>query len=117
MNKLEKEGIDTGIKAINPVNNEEIPIYIANYILSDYGTGAIMAVPAHDERDYEFAKKYGLEIKKIILGEHDEENQLFTGHGILINSGEFDGMNSEEVKIKITEKVHGKIVSQYKLKD
>lgn len=117
MSKLEKVGIDTGIRANNPVNNEEIPIYIANYILSDYGTGAIMAVPAHDERDYEFAKKYNLEIRKVILGEKDEEKELFSGNGILMNSNEFDGMSSEESKIKITEKVHGKIVSKYKLKD
>ena len=60
--KLEKEGVDTGVKAINPANGKEVPVYIANYVLSDYGTGAIMAVPAHDERDYEFAKKYNLEI-------------------------------------------------------
>lgn len=117
MSKLEKEGIDTGLYAINPANNEEVPIYIANYILSDYGTGAIMAVPAHDERDYEFAKKYNLEIRKVILGEKDEEKELFSGNGILMNSNEFDGMSSEESKIKITEKVHGKIVSKYKLKD
>ncbi len=66
INKLEKKGIDTNIKAINPANGEEVPIYIANYILSDYGTGAIMAVPAHDERDFEFAKKYDLEIREVI---------------------------------------------------
>lgn len=93
MSKLEKEGIDTGVKAINPANNEEIPIYIANYILSDYGTGAIMAVPAHDERDYEFAKKYNLEIREIEVKDTEEERK------------------------KITEKVGGKIVSKYKLKD
>lgn len=73
MSKLEKEGIDTGIKAINPANGEEVPIYIANYILSDYGTGAIMAVPAHDERDYEFAKKYNFEIKDVIAQSCGEE--------------------------------------------
>ncbi|MFO0743653.1 MAG: class I tRNA ligase family protein [Candidatus Paceibacterota bacterium] len=267
MSKLEKEGIDTGIKAINPANGEEVPIYIANYILSDYGTGAIMAVPAHDERDYEFAKKYGVKIKQVIapyfenkedlkirdnvetvrrrnihaivrnpknnkylfikfkkegwqsmitggvegveslleaakreiieetgyknfeyiksngdmfevhskfFAPHkninrymiasalcfdliDEERQdidqderdlheiiwiekddvldylthinqkliwnfcindfIYTENGILINSGDFDGMNSEEARIKITEKVGGKIVSKYKLKD
>ena len=76
--KLEKEGVDTGIKAINPANGKEIPVYIANYVLSDYGTGAVMAVPAHDERDYEFAEKYGLEIldvicKKYLLTGNDAE--------------------------------------------
>ena len=260
MSKLEKEGVDTGIKSINPVNGEEVPIYIANYILSDYGTGAIMAVPAHDARDYEFAKKYNLEIIEVIakkireykegtrrvvragvvivkdgkvlceklghtrfngkyllvggsvkeeetveegllreikeelgteaksfskIGTYDvnwinnstnnaqnalhnifsvdidlekindynhfdnvemlwvpidefikdcEENQkedqaeavklflenkinLFVDEGVLINSSDFSGMNSEEARIKITEKVGGKVVSKYKLKD
>ena len=134
INKLEKIGIDTGIKAINPANNKEIPIYIANYILSDYGTGAIMAVPAHDERDYEFAKKYGLDVTKVIqdkgillddkvtkennlgiIGELD--NQLNTEDGLLINSNNFDGLDSEEARQKITEYVDGKIVKKYKLKD
>lgn len=116
MTKLEKKGIDTGIKAINPADGEKVPIYIANYILSDYGTGAIMAVPAHDERDYEFAKKYNLKIVEVIKGENNTE-ELYTGEGIQINSGEFDGMKSEEARIKITEKVGGKMVSKYKLKD
>ncbi len=93
MSKLEKEGVDTGIKAINPANGEEVPIYIANYILSDYGTGAIMAVPAHDERDYQFAKKYNLEIREIEVIDKEEERK------------------------RITKKVGGKIVSKYKLKD
>jgi len=118
MSKLEKEGVDTGIKAINPANGEEVPIYIANYILSDYGTGAIMAVPAHDGRDYEFAKKYNIEIVEVIKKEDsDLREDLFEGEGILINSGEYDEVNSEEARIKITEKVGGKIVSKYKLKD
>ena len=76
INKLEKIGIDTGIKAINPANNKEIPIYIANYILSDYGTGAIMAVPAHDERDYEFAKKYNIEIKQSVAAFFENKEDL-----------------------------------------
>lgn len=118
MNKLQKEGIDTGIKAMNPVNGKIIPIYIANYILSDYGTGAIMAVPAHDERDYEFAKKYGLEIIEVVKDKNDKViDELFEGHCVLINSQEFNGMNSEEARVKITEKAHGKIVSKYKIKD
>jgi len=116
--KLEKKGVDTGIKAINPANGEEVPIYIANYILSDYGTGAIMAVPAHDERDYEFAKKYNIEIVEVIRKEDsDLQEDLFEGEGILINSGEYDEVNSEEARVKITEKVGGKMVSKYKLKD
>jgi leucyl-tRNA synthetase len=95
-----------------------IACYIANYILSDYGTGAIMAVPAHDERDYEFAKKYNIEIVEVIKKEDsDLREDLFEGEGILINSGEYDEVNSEEARIKITEKAGGKIVSKYKLKD
>jgi leucyl-tRNA synthetase len=118
MSKLEKEGIDTGVKAINPANGEEVPIYIANYILSDYGTGAIMAVPAHDERDFEFAKKYNLEIRKVVKDKEEKESkELFEDEGALLNSGEFSEMNSEEARIEITEKVGGKIVSKYKLKD
>lgn len=118
----EKKGIDTGLKAINPANNEDLPIYIANYILAGYGTGAIMAVPAHDERDFEFAKKYGIEIKKVIFQNdgicRDALNiKANTEVGILINSGEFDGLTSEEAKIKITESCGGKLVKQYKLKD
>lgn len=116
MSKMKKEGMDTGIKAINPATGEEVPIYIANYILSDYGTGAIMAVPAHDERDYEFAKKYNLSIIEVIKGRGEQE-ELYMGEGVQINSQEFNGMNSEEARIKITEKVEGKIVSKYKLKD
>ncbi len=121
MSKLEKEGIDTKIRAINPVNGVEIPIYIANYILSDYGTGAIMAVPAHDERDYEFAKKYGLEIIEVVKSKDEkiteEKISLYEGEGILTNSKEFNDIDSKEARIKITEKVGGKIVSKYKLKD
>ncbi len=93
INKLEKKGIDTGAKAINPANQKEVPIYIANYVLSSYGTGAVMAVPAHDERDKEFAEKYNLEILNI------EEK------------------NTDEERKNITEKVGGKLVSKYKLKD
>lgn len=115
---LEKKGIDTGLKAINPVNNEALPIWIANYVLMEYGTGAIMAVPAHDARDYEFAQQYHIPIKEVLkpadTGERsgeqsnkksaaqskgpylDKENQ-----GILINSGKFDGLNSKEGSLAI----------------
>ena len=90
MSKLEKEGVDTGIKAINPAKGEEVPIYIANYILSDYGTGAIMAVPAHDARDFEFAKKYDLEIREVVKDKEEKESkELFEDEGVLLNSGEF----------------------------
>jgi len=91
----EKTGVDTGIKAINPVNGEQIPIWIADYVLSGYGTGAIMAVPAHDSRDYEFARKYNLPIKQVIQNQearikNKELSEAFLGKGILTNSGEWD---------------------------
>ncbi len=118
----EKKGIDTGIKVINPANGETIPVWIANYILSGYGTGAIMAVPAHDERDFEFAKKYNLSIKKAIFSDDDTfrdtiENSPYLGRGKILEEGEFFGLSSEAAKIKITEKIGGKFISQYKLKD
>ncbi len=120
----EKTGVELkGIKAINPAlnksgeaNNEELPIYIADYVMADYGTGAIMAVPAHDERDFEFAKKYKIEIKDVISGRKNED-EAFIGSGKLINSGKFDGMDSEEAKKAITEFVGGKMTVSYKLRD
>jgi leucyl-tRNA synthetase len=110
----EKTGVELkGVKAINPVNNEEIPVWIADYVLASYGTGAVMAVPAHDERDYEFAKKYNLEIKHVIVSSED----LFIGYGVLKNSHKFDGMDSETARKEITKEVGGKIVTKYKLRD
>ncbi len=98
---IEKHGVNTGHFAINPYNGEKVPIWVANYILMDYGTGAIMSVPAHDERDYEFAKKYGLEIRQVIAprnGETDAAAELpFTAEdGVLINSGPFTGLSCQE---------------------
>jgi len=98
-NETEKEGVFTGAYAINPVNNERIPIWIANYVLLDYGTGAVMAVPAHDERDFEFARKYNLPIKVVISPNGDESltlTEAYTGEGIMINSGKFNGMRNSE---------------------
>ncbi|MFH1427652.1 MAG: leucine--tRNA ligase [Patescibacteria group bacterium] len=113
----DKTGVELkGVKAINPANNEEIPIFIADYVLASYGTGAIMAVPAHDERDYEFAKKFNIEIIEVISG-GDINKESYIGNGKIINSGEFDGMDSEKAKQKITQKVGGKITTQYKLRD
>ncbi len=101
----EKTGVFTGAYAINPANGEEIPVYIADYVLMGYGTGAIMAVPAHDERDLEFAKKYGIEIRTVIAppdwdGEDLEE--AYAGEGTMVNSGRFDGTPSTEGKEKVT---------------
>lgn len=108
-----KTGVFTGAYAVNPANNKKIPIWIADYVLASYGTGAIMAVPAHDERDHEFAEKYKLEIIPVI----ESKEECFTGAGKLINSGEFNGLDNETTKKKITKKVQGKITVQYRLKD
>jgi leucyl-tRNA synthetase len=102
----DKTGVELkGLKAINPATNEELPIWVADYVLASYGTGAIMAVPGHDERDFAFAKKYNLPVKQVV--EKD----------LLIDSGRFTGMNSVEAKKKITEFVGGRIVTNYKLRD
>ncbi|WP_050616121.1 leucine--tRNA ligase [Bacillus testis] len=91
----EKTGVFTGAYAINPVSGEKMPIWIADYVLASYGTGAIMAVPAHDERDYEFAKVFGLPIKEVVAG-GDVEKEAYTGDGVHVNSGFLDGLNKEE---------------------
>ena len=112
----EKTGVELeGIKAINPASKEEIPIFVADYVLGGYGTGAIMAVPAHDERDFAFAQKFALPIKEVIASE--ESGDLYTGFGTLTNSAQFDGLESEEAKKKITEFVGGRMTKTYKLKD
>ena len=127
----EKEGIFTGLYVINPVNNEKVPLWIGNYVLMDYGTGAVMAVPAHDERDFFFAKKYNLPIR-IVINPVDKDGNpekivveemegAYTLNGILVNSGEFDGTKNAEAKIKITEKLEkegkGKKTVNYRLHD
>jgi len=113
----EKTGVKLeGIFAINPTNSEELSIFIADYVLSGYGTGAIMAVPAHDERDFEFATKFGLKIKEVIKGGNLGEGP-YLGDGVLLNSGEFDGLASEEAKQKIVELVGGEIAINYRIQD
>ena len=96
----EKEGIDTGKKAINPYTGEEVPIWIANYVLMEYGTGAVMAVPGHDQRDFNFAKKYSILIREVIVPEGEsssgELEEAYEGYGRLKNSGDFTGMTSKE---------------------
>ena len=104
----EKEGFFTGKYVINPVNNEKIPLWVGNYVLMDYGTGAVMAVPAHDERDFLFAKKYNMPLRVVIepAGEKLDVStmkQAHTGEGILVNSGKFDGMKNDEAKIAVSE--------------
>jgi leucyl-tRNA synthetase len=127
--EIEKHGVFTGRYAINPFNSERLPVWLANYILMDYGTGAIMSVPAHDERDYEFAKKYNLEIRLVVLPvTNDPEETIaephlpFVAHeGMLINSGRYSGMACEEA-IKVMsayaeENKFGKATVTYRLKD
>jgi leucyl-tRNA synthetase len=104
----EKTGVFLGSTAINPATGKKIPIWISDYVLTGYGTGAIMAVPAHDQRDYDFAKKFGLEIVEVIKPEDQEARQKATfqsydGPGLLINSADFSGITSEDAKIKITD--------------
>ena len=107
-NEVEKVGMFTGAYAVNPVNHEEVPIWIANYVLADYGTGAVMGVAGHDQRDYEFCKKYGIPIRFVIedpTGEYDYSAsgpQAYVGEGRLMNSGEFNGLTVEEGKKAIT---------------
>ena len=112
----EKTGVFSGIYAINPANQEKIPVWVVNYVLGDVGTGAIMAVPAHDGRDFEFARKYKLKIIEVIQGD-DISHQAYKGVGKLINSGKFDGMDSETAKDAITKFVCGKKTVTYKLRD
>jgi len=125
----EKIGLFTGSYAVNPVNNEKIPIYIANFVLMEYGTGAIMSVPAHDQRDFEFAKKYGLPVREVVRPQGGSESRIqssalteaYEGEGVLVASGQFSGLASPEAKKQISawlaEKGRGKTVVNYKLRD
>lgn len=137
----EKTGVDTGVRAVNPATTEEIPVWVADYVLGSYGTGAIMAVPAHDERDFEFAKKFGLQIVCVIdpipayaarLGDSlvDAEQKTFqhmeaiqkgeefyVGPGQLMNSGKFDGLDSKVAISAIAKKIGAELKIQYRLRD
>jgi leucyl-tRNA synthetase len=127
--EIEKHGVPTGRYAINPFNGEKVPVWVANYILMDYGTGAIMSVPAHDERDYEFARKYKLEIRLVVIPvSNDPEETVaepplpFMAHeGTLINSGRYSGLSCDEAIRKMSahaaEKNFGKATVTYRLKD
>jgi leucyl-tRNA synthetase len=120
MDELEKEGVFTGSYAVNPVNGEKVPVYAGNFVVADYGGGMVMAVPAHDQRDFEFAKKYGIKIKQVIDGEVIKY-RAYTGEGKLINSENFNGINSREAINKITDYIEkkklGKKAVNYKLRD
>jgi leucyl-tRNA synthetase len=116
-----KTGVELeGIKLINPFNGEEVPLFVADYVLSQYGTGAVMAVPAHDERDYEFAKKHNLPIIEVISGGNIEK-EAFIDDGVLINSGEYDGKTSQQARELLSEKAEkdgfGKKKVNYRLRD
>jgi len=126
---IEKHGVFTGRYARNPYNGEAVPVWVANYILMDYGTGAIMSVPAHDERDYEFAKKYKLEIRLVILPQSTDPEETMTApplpfttmDGILVNSGEFNGLTCddaiEKMSARAEEKKFGKATVTFRIKD
>lgn len=102
----EKTGVFTGAYAIHPLTGKEVPIWVGDYVLATYGTGAVMAVPAHDERDFAFAEKFNLPITRVIEAKDGSETNLpFCEHGILVNSGEFDGLTTDEAKEKIVEKL------------
>jgi leucyl-tRNA synthetase len=133
--EAEKDGIDTGLKAVNPFSGEELPVWVGNYVMMEYGTGAVMSVPAHDERDFEFATKFGLPVKRVIevpsaglspserdesrtlnerdesrtLNERDESSTLnapVTDYGVMINSGDWNGTPTEVAKKKMAEYAH-----------
>ena len=138
----QKDGIDTGLRAINPFSGEELPVWIGNYVMMEYGTGAVMSVPAHDERDFEFAKKFDLPIKTVIVsepsasaeGQFDSANSTnwppanaggsdsaFTDYGVLVDSGEWSGKTSEDAKREMTayaaEHGFGEAATTYRLRD
>jgi len=141
METMEKRGVDSGIKAVHPLTGEQVPVWIANFVLMSYGTGAVMSVPAHDQRDFEFAKKYGIAIKQVIFaaatagtqeveqrmeqlpngGEADCSTQAYTAKGVLINSGVFDGLRSQQAFIKIAETLEqqgkGQRKTNFRLRD
>ena len=125
--EAEKLGIFTGRYAVNPVNGQEVPIWLANYVVMDYGTGAIMAVPAHDQRDFEFAKKYNLEIRVVIQNPENElpldgtMTEAYSGDGVMVNSGKFNGLSTKEgqsaiIKFMEANKI-GRGTVNYRLRD
>jgi leucyl-tRNA synthetase len=124
METMEKRGVDSGLKAIHPMSGEQVPVWIANFVLMGYGTGAVMAVPGHDQRDYEFAQKYNIPIKQVIFpeqGEADCKEQAFTEKGRLNNSGEFDGLSSDQAFVAIAKKLEsqgkGQRKTNFRLRD
>jgi len=125
MATMEKKGMDTGIKALHPITGEPVAVWVANYVLMDYGSGAVMAVPAHDQRDYEFAQKYHLPIEQVIAPVNGEEIDLskaaFTEKGVLVNSGEYDGLEFNAAFDSIAGTLEmankGRVKTNYRLRD
>ncbi|MEW6983351.1 leucine--tRNA ligase [Colwelliaceae bacterium 6471] len=123
MATMEKKGVDTGLQAIHPITGELVPVWAANFVLMDYGSGAVMSVPGHDQRDFEFATKYGLKIAQVITGSADDDisKAAITEKGLLINSGEFDGLDFEQAFKAISDKLiaanKGKVTVNYRLRD
>ena len=123
MEIMEKKGIDSGLSAVHPLTGEVVPVWVANFVLMHYGTGAVMSVPAHDQRDYEFATKYELGIKQVITSSDDIDisQQAFTGKGALINSGEFDGLDFQQafdaIATALSNKGRGEKTVNFRLRD
>ncbi|OFE11047.1 leucine--tRNA ligase [Pseudohongiella acticola] len=126
MATMEKLGMDTGFKAVHPISGDSVPVYVANFVLMAYGSGAVMAVPGHDQRDYEFARKYGLDIRQVVKPASadvscDLNEKAFTDKGILINSGEFDGLTFEQafdsIESWLRERGKGKKTVNFRLRD
>lgn len=125
MATMEKKGMATGLTAVHPITGKEVPIWVANFVLMSYGSGAVMAVPGHDERDWEFASKYGLDIQQVITAKGDDavdvQQAAYTEKGVLVNSGEFDGLSSEDafnaIADKLIELEKGRRQVNYRLRD
>jgi leucyl-tRNA synthetase len=124
--EIEKQGFDTGFRAVNPFTNEPVPIWVANFVLGEYGTGAVMAVPAHDERDFEFARKFNLPIRVVVTADgkpasSDAMDEATPAYGTLVDSGEFTGLGSEDAQKRMTASANqrgiGEGTVQYRLKD
>lgn len=125
--EIEKDGIDTGLLAVNPFSGEELPVWVGNYVLMEYGTGAVMSVPGHDERDFEFATMFGLLIKTVIQPQINadkngsEDGSAFTNYGVLVNSGEWSGKTSEAAKKEMAAFAaangFGEVATTYRLRD
>ena len=125
MAQAEKLGMDTGLRAVHPLTGEPVPVWVANYVLMDYGSGAVMAVPAHDERDWEFARKYDLPLRTVICNENGEPADVseaaYTAHGALTGSGDFDGLSFDEafdaIAARLESQDMGRVTTQFRLRD